>query len=136
MHRRCHNLYDHGIHSRSQSQYFKFHWHESYCSSSCHLSGILSGNCLHGIDGKSSVCPFCRNGSECLFAYTVCGNMGYPWQAALLAVFIEGLIFIILSVTNIREALFNVIPLSLKKQFLWESAFTLHLSVCKMPALL
>ena len=41
--------------------------------------------------------------------------MGYPWQVALLAVFVEGLIFIVLSLTNVREALFNVIPMSLKK---------------------
>ncbi len=49
------------------------------------------------------------------FAYTVCGAMGYPWQVALLAVFIEGIIFIILSLTNVREAIFNAIPLQLKK---------------------
>lgn len=54
-------------------------------------------------------------GLNAFFAYTVCGNMGYPWQVALLAVFVEGLIFIVLSLTNVREALFNVIPMSLKK---------------------
>lgn len=41
--------------------------------------------------------------------------MGYSWQVALLAVFVEGLIFIVLSVTNVREAIFNAIPLPLKK---------------------
>lgn len=41
--------------------------------------------------------------------------MGYPWQIALLAVFIEGLVFLVLSLTNVREALFNVIPISLKQ---------------------
>ena len=54
-------------------------------------------------------------GLNAYFAYTVCGTMGYSWQVALLAVFVEGLIFIVLSVTNIREAIFNAIPLQLKK---------------------
>ena len=54
-------------------------------------------------------------GLNAYFAYTVCGAMGYSWQTALLAVFVEGIIFIILSVTNVREAIFNAIPLQLKK---------------------
>ena len=54
-------------------------------------------------------------GLNAYFAYTVCGAMGYSWQFALLAVFVEGLVFIVLSVTNIREAIFNAIPLTLKK---------------------
>lgn len=54
-------------------------------------------------------------GLNAYFAYTVCGSMGYSWQIALLAVFVEGLIFIILSVTNVREAIFNAIPMQLKK---------------------
>lgn len=54
-------------------------------------------------------------GLNAYFAYTVCGQMGYSWQIALMAVFIEGLIFIVLSLTNIREAIFNAIPASLKK---------------------
>lgn len=54
-------------------------------------------------------------GLNAYFAYTICGQMGYSWQFALLAVFIEGLIFILLSVTNVREAIFNAIPLELKK---------------------
>lgn len=54
-------------------------------------------------------------GLNAYFAYTVCGSMGYSWQIALLAVFIEGLIFIILSVTNVREAIFNAIPMQLKR---------------------
>lgn len=53
-------------------------------------------------------------GLNAYFAFTVCGQYGYSWQLALLAVFIEGLLFILLSVTNVREALFNAIPLSLK----------------------
>lgn len=54
-------------------------------------------------------------GLNAYFAYTVCGSMGYSWQFALLAVFIEGIIFIVLSVTNVREAIFNAIPTTLKK---------------------
>ena len=54
-------------------------------------------------------------GLNAYFAYTVCGSMEYSWQIALLAVFIEGLIFIVLSVTNVREAIFNAIPIQLKR---------------------
>ena len=53
-------------------------------------------------------------GLNAFFAYTVVGQMGYSWQVALTAVLVEGLIFIVLSVTNVREALFNAIPLTLK----------------------
>ena len=54
-------------------------------------------------------------GLNAYFAYTVCGSMGYSWQIALFAVFVEGIIFIVLSLTNVREAIFNAIPLQLKK---------------------
>jgi AGZA family xanthine/uracil permease-like MFS transporter len=54
-------------------------------------------------------------GLNAYFAYTVCGTMGYSWRIALLAVFVEGIIFIILSLTRVREAIFNAIPMSLKK---------------------
>lgn len=54
-------------------------------------------------------------GLNAYMAYTVCGSMGYSWQVALLAVFVEGLIFIVLSLTNVREAIFNAIPFALKK---------------------
>ncbi len=53
-------------------------------------------------------------GLNAYFAYTVCGSMGYSWEVALTAVFAEGIIFIILSLTNVREALFNAIPATLK----------------------
>ena len=42
-------------------------------------------------------------------------GMGYSWQFALFAVFAEGVIFILLSLTNVREAIFNAIPMSLKQ---------------------
>ena len=54
-------------------------------------------------------------GLNAYFAFTVCGQMGYSWQFALFAVFLEGLVFIVLSLTNVREAIFNAIPLQLKK---------------------
>lgn len=54
-------------------------------------------------------------GLNAYLAFTVCLGMGYSWQIALLAVFTEGVIFIILSLTNIREAIFNAIPMTLKK---------------------
>lgn len=54
-------------------------------------------------------------GLNAFFAYTVCGTMGYSWKFALFAVFVEGLVFIVLSLTNVREAIFNAIPLQLKK---------------------
>ena len=53
-------------------------------------------------------------GLNAYFAYTVVLSMGYSWQLALMAVFVEGIIFIVLSLTNVREALFNAIPLTLK----------------------
>lgn len=43
------------------------------------------------------------NGVECVFAYTVCLTLGYTWQFALTAVLLEGIIFILLTVTNLRE---------------------------------
>ena len=54
-------------------------------------------------------------GLNAYLAYTVVIGYGYSWQIALLAVFVEGLIFIALSLTNVREAIFNAIPLTLKQ---------------------
>lgn len=54
-------------------------------------------------------------GLNAYFAYSVVIGMGYSWQMALAAVFTEGIIFILLSVTNVREAIFNAIPMSLKQ---------------------
>ncbi len=53
-------------------------------------------------------------GLNAFFAYTICLKMGYTWQFALTAVLIEGLIFIFLTLTNLREAIVNSIPLILK----------------------
>ena len=53
-------------------------------------------------------------GLNAFFVFTVCNAMGYSWQFALTAVFIEGIIFIILTVTNLRTAIVNAIPANLR----------------------
>ena len=53
-------------------------------------------------------------GLNAFFVYSVCLGMGYPWQFALTAVLIEGLVFIILTITNVREAIVNAIPACLR----------------------
>ena len=53
-------------------------------------------------------------GLNAFFVYTVCLSMGYSWQFALTAVFLEGILFIIMTVTNLREAIVNAIPLNLR----------------------
>lgn len=53
-------------------------------------------------------------GLNAYFAYTVVLGMGYSWETALTAVFVEGIVFIVLSLTNVREAIFNAIPQNLK----------------------
>ena len=53
-------------------------------------------------------------GVNALFAFTLCGSMGYSWQAALAAVFLSGIIFILISVTGVRKMIINAIPAQLK----------------------
>ncbi len=53
-------------------------------------------------------------GLNAYFSYTVVIGMGYSWQMALAAVFVEGIIFLVLSLTRVREAIFNAIPMNLK----------------------
>ena len=53
-------------------------------------------------------------GVNALFAYTVCGQMGYSWSAALAGVFVSGVIFIVISVTGIRKMIINAIPVQMK----------------------
>ena len=77
------------------------------------LSSAIACFCMALFSNK----PFALSaglGLNAYFAYTVCGAMGYPWQVALAAVFVEGIIFIILTLTNVREAIFNAIPAQLK----------------------
>ena len=54
-------------------------------------------------------------GLNAFLTFGVCLGMGYSWQFALLAVFVEGLVFLALSLTPVRESIFNAIPFSLKK---------------------
>lgn len=64
------------------------------------LASFLGTMCM----GLMANLPFALSagmGLNAFFAYTVVGNMGYPWQIALLAVFIERLVFLVLSLTNV-----------------------------------
>ncbi len=86
-------------------------------------TAILLATCLASFLGTICMAfmanlPFALSagmGLNAYMAYTVCGNMGYSWQVALLAVFIEGVVFIVLSLTKVREAIFDAIPLPLKR---------------------
>lgn len=86
-------------------------------------TAVLIATCLASFIGTAAMAlmanyPFALApgmGLNAYFAYTVCGAMGYDWRVALLAVFAEGIVFIILSLTNVREAVFNAIPSDLKK---------------------
>ena len=53
-------------------------------------------------------------GLNAFFVFTVCLTMGYSWQFALTAILLEGIIFIILTITNVRQAIVDAIPASLK----------------------
>lgn len=86
-------------------------------------TAVLLATCLASFIG--TVCmafmanlPFALSagmGLNAFLAYTVVLGYGYSWQVALLAVFIEGIVFLLLSLTKVREAIFDSIPLSLKK---------------------
>ena len=91
------------------------------------VSGMDAGAVLTATAVASAVACFCMAafsnkpfalsaglGLNAYFAYTVCGAMGYPWQVALAAVFVEGLIFILLTLTKVRTAIFNAIPAQMK----------------------
>lgn len=75
-------------------------------------AGIAS--ILMGIIANYPVSLAAGMGVNALFAYTVCGQMGMSWQAGLAAVFVSGLIFVVISVTGIRKAIINAIPQQLK----------------------
>lgn len=90
-------------------------------------SGMEAGAVLTATAVASAIACFCMAafsnkpfalsaglGLNAYFAYTICGEMGYSWQAALTAVLFEGIIFIFMSLTNIREVIFNAIPKPLK----------------------
>ena len=85
-------------------------------------TAVLLATCLASFIGTACMAlmanlPFALSagmGLNAFFTYTVVLGFGYSWQIALLAVFVEGIIFIILSLAKVREAIFNSIPLSLK----------------------
>ena len=77
------------------------------------LAGII-GCMMMAIVGKLPFGLAPGMGLNAFFVYTVCMGMGYSWQFALTAVFIEGLIFILLTATNVREAIVNAIPVNLR----------------------
>ncbi len=86
-------------------------------------NAVLLATCLASFIGTACMAfmanmPFALSagmGLNAYLAYTVVLGQGISWQVALFAVFVEGLIFIVLSLTNVREAIFNAIPLTLKK---------------------
>ena len=86
-------------------------------------NAVLIATCLASFIGTACMAfmanmPFALSagmGLNAYLAYTVVQGQGISWQLALFAVFVEGIIFIIMSLTNIREAIFNAIPLTLKK---------------------
>ena len=85
-------------------------------------TAVLLATCIASFIGTACMAlmanmPFALSagmGLNAFFTYTVVLGFGYPWQLALFAIFIEGIIFIILSLTKVREAIFNSIPFSLK----------------------
>ena len=54
-------------------------------------------------------------GLNAFFVYTVCLAMGHPWQMALTAIFLEGVLFILLTVTNVRKLIVDAIPVTMKR---------------------
>ena len=82
-------------------------------------TAVLLATCIASVIGTAVMAlwanlPFALSagmGLNAYFAFTVVKQFNYPWQIALLAVFIEGLIFILLSLTNVREAIFDAITL-------------------------
>lgn len=86
-------------------------------------NAVLIATCLASFIGTICMAfmanmPFALSagmGLNAYLAYTVVLGQGLSWQIALLAVFVEGLVFIVLSLTNVREAIFNAIPLTLKQ---------------------
>ena len=86
-------------------------------------NAVLIATCLASFIGTTCMAfmanmPFALSagmGLNAYLAYTVVLGQGISWQIALFAVFVEGLLFIVMSLTNVREAIFNSIPLTLKK---------------------
>ena len=85
--------------------------------SSVFLAAALSAavaSVIMGLLANYPVALAAGMGVNALFAYTVCGQMGYSWSAALAGVFISGVIFILISVTGVRKMIINAIPVQMK----------------------
>lgn len=86
-------------------------------------NAVLIATCLASFIGTICMAfmanmPFALSagmGLNAYLAYTVVLGQGISWQMALFAVFVEGILFIIMSLTNVREAIFNAIPMTLKQ---------------------
>lgn len=86
-------------------------------------NAVLIATCIASFIGTACMAfmanmPFALSagmGLNAYLAYTVVLGQGISWQVALFAVFIEGILFIIMSLTNVREAIFNAIPLTIKQ---------------------
>ena len=86
-------------------------------------SAVFVATCLAAalgtfLIGLLSNYPFAQApgmGLNAFFSFTVCGAMGYSWQAALAAVFISGIVFIIITVTGLRQLIVKAIPMPLKR---------------------
>jgi len=81
-------------------------------TATCLAAGLTT--ILMGVYAKAPFALASGMGLNAFFAYSVCIGMGISWQVALTAVFVEGIIFIILSITKVREAVVNSIPLTMK----------------------
>lgn len=95
---------------------------EGYNGSIMNTNGVFYGTALAALVGCLLMAflanyPFALApgmGLNAYFCWTVVVQMGYSWEVALTAVFVEGIIFVLLSLTNVREAIFNAIPATLK----------------------
>lgn len=111
---RYHHVHDNGLHPCSESEHPERHGNGQRCCLYSHCPCIPGCHPADGCICQLSFVLAPGMGLNAYFAYTVVLQMGYTWQMALAAVFVEGLIFIALSLTNVREAIFNAIPMNLK----------------------
>ena len=95
-------------------------------------SGIAS--ILMGVLANYPVSLAPGMGVNAFFTYTVCMQFGYSWQAALAAVFVSGIIFIVISVTGLRKMIINAIPQQLKLAIGAGIGFFIAFIGLKMPA--
>ena len=112
--RRIDNLYDDGVHIGSQPDNAFGSGNGQHSRADRNLSGFFCGNHGNGTFSKLSICSGTGNGIECLFCIHSMWQYGVFLESGI-DVFVEGIVFIVLSLTNVREAIFNAIPSTLKK---------------------